>query len=102
MVLPYYLLDAVEAFLKHSHRFVPLSIQMVLSQFIEKKYLHNHIKNVIDIAEERGEIFADTFREYFGYTLLLKPAQTRSLHVLAELKMKQKIVRMEKLYREFS
>jgi GntR family transcriptional regulator/MocR family aminotransferase len=85
MVLPYYLLDTVEAFIKHSHRFVPLSIQIVLSQFIEKNYLYTHVKKVIEVAEERKRVFTDTFEECFGESVLIKQSQTRSLHVLAEL-----------------
>lgn len=85
MIVPYYLLDAVEALLDHSHRFVPSSIQVVLSQFIEKNYLYNHVKNVIEIAEERKKLFCDTFEESFGDSLLLKPGPIRSLHVLAEM-----------------
>jgi len=85
MVVPFYLLDAVEALLNHSHRFVPSSIQVVLSQFIEKNYLYNHVKNVIEIAEERKILFCDTFEESFGESLLLRPSPIRSLHVLAEV-----------------
>jgi len=85
MVVPFYLLDAVEALLNHSHRFVPSSIQVVLSQFIEKNYLYNHVKNVIEIAEERKKLFCDTFEESFGESLLLRPSPIRSLHVLAEV-----------------
>lgn len=85
MVVPYYLLDAVEALLNHSHRFVPSSIQVVLSQFIEKNYLYNHVKNVIEIAEERRKLFCETFEDSFGDTLLLRESPIRSLHVLAEI-----------------
>lgn len=85
MVVPYFLLDAVEALLKHSHRFVPSSIQVVLSQFIEKYYLYNHIKNVIEIAEERKKIFFDTFENCFGDSLTLSNCSTHSLHTLVEL-----------------
>jgi GntR family transcriptional regulator/MocR family aminotransferase len=85
MVVPYYLLDAVEALLNHSHRFVPSSIQVVLSQFIEKNYLYNHVKNVIEIAEERKKLFCDTFEESFGEALLIRESPIRSLHVLAEV-----------------
>ncbi len=85
MVVPYYLLDAVEALLKHSHRFVPSSIQVVLSQFIERNYLYNHIKKVIEIAEGRQKMFFDTFEECFGGSLTLIQSQTRSLHALTEL-----------------
>ena len=85
MVVPYYLLDPVEALLKHSHRFVPSSIQVVLSQFIEKYYLYNHVKNVIEIAEERKNIFFETFEKCFGESLVLNTCSTHSLHTLTEL-----------------
>ena len=86
MVVPFYLLDAVEALLKHSHRFVPSSIQVVLSQFIERNYLYNHVKNVIEIAEERKKLFCETFENSFGDSLTLEKSDIRSLHVFAKLK----------------
>ena len=85
MVVPFYLLDAVEALLKHSHRFVPSSIQVVLSQFIERNYLYNHVKNVIEIAEERKKLFCDTFENSFNDSLQLENSDIRSLHVFAKL-----------------
>jgi len=84
MVVPFYLLDAVEALLNHSHRFVPSSIQVVLSQFIERNYLYNHVKNVIEVAEERKKLFCDTFKDCFGDAFTLRESTIRSLHVLAE------------------
>ena len=85
MVVPFYLLDAVEALLKHSHRFVPSSIQVVLSQFIERNYLYNHVKNVIEIAEERKKLFCETFENSFNDSLVLEKSDIRSLHVFAKL-----------------
>ena len=85
MVVPFYLLDSVEALLKHSHRFVPSSIQVVLSQFIDRNYLYNHVKNVIEIAEERKKLFCETFENSFGDAVLLEKNDIRSLHVLAKL-----------------
>ncbi len=86
MVVPFYLLDAMEALLKHSHRFVPSSIQVVLKEFIEKNYLYNHVKNVIEVAEERKIIFAETFNECFGKSITLdQDSNIRSLHLLARL-----------------
>ena len=85
MIVPFYLLDAVDALLKHSHRFVPSSIQVVLSQFIERNYLYNHIKNVIEIAEERKQLFCDTFENSFNGSILLEKSEIRSLHVMAKL-----------------
>lgn len=84
MVVPPFLLDAMEALLKHSHRFVPTSIQVVLNQFIEKNYLHNHIKHVNEVAEERKAIFTQSFYEHFGETAHLSPTNSSSLHLLAQ------------------
>ncbi|MBE0640929.1 MAG: PLP-dependent aminotransferase family protein, partial [Bacteroidales bacterium] len=85
MIVPYYLLDAVEALLRHSHRFVPPSIQVVLNQFIEKHYLHSHVKKVIEVAEEREQIFRNTFTQVFPNSVTLHRNATRSLHLLAEI-----------------
>lgn len=85
MVLPFYLLNAVEALLKHSHRFVSPAVQVVLNQFIEKHYLHNHVKKVVEVAEEREQIFSETFRDHFGDAVTLRKNSTRSLQLLAEL-----------------
>jgi len=85
MVLPPYLLDPIEALLKHSHRFVPPSIQVVLNQFIEKKYLHTHVKKVIDVARDREELFKTEFNNAFDGQVSLIENQTHSLHLLAEL-----------------
>lgn len=84
MVVPFYLLDPMEALLKHSHRFVPTSIQVVLNQFIEKNYLHNHIKKVNEVAEERKSIFTQSFYEHFGESAHLSPTNSSSLHLLAQ------------------
>ena len=85
MVLPPYLLDPIEALLKHSHRFVPPSIQVVLNQFIEKKLLHTHVKKVIDVAHEREELFKAVFNNAFNEKIKITENQTHSLHLLAEL-----------------
>ncbi|MDR6302063.1 GntR family transcriptional regulator/MocR family aminotransferase [Mesonia maritima] len=85
MVVPYYLLEVIKALQKHSHRFVSPSNQVVMSQFIEKNHLYNHVKNVVSIAEERKEIFLKNFKEHFNENITIKPSQARSLHILAEL-----------------
>ncbi|MBG00182.1 MAG: hypothetical protein CMI36_14390 [Owenweeksia sp.] len=85
MVVPLYLLDAVEALLKHSHRFVPPSVQVVMNQFIEKHHLHNHVKKVIEVAEEREQLFVKTFEEAFQGKVRLHHNTIRSLHILAEI-----------------
>lgn len=85
MVVPYFLLDVVKALQKHSHRFVSPSNQLVMSQFIEKNYLYNHIKNVIEVAEERREVFIENFQKHMHPSIKIIPSQARSLHLLAEI-----------------
>ncbi len=85
MILPVYLLEPIEALLKHSHRFVPPSIQVVLNQFIERNHLHKHVKKVIEVSKEREVLFREQFTEAFPDSVQLKTNQTHSLHLLAEL-----------------
>ena len=83
MVVPHYLLDAVEALQKHSHRFVSPSLQIIMSQFMEKKYLYQHVKNVIEVAGERKELFEQSFRTHFEGEIRLSPQYSDNLYLLA-------------------
>lgn len=85
MVLPPYLIDAVEALLKHSHRFVTPSIQVVLNQFIEKKFIYSHIKKVVEVADQRKQHFITAYNELFGERMPLLTTGIRSLHLLAKV-----------------
>ena len=85
MVLPPFLVSPVDALLRHSHRFVPPVTQVVLNSFIENKYLYKHVKKVIEVAEERKEIFTSVFENYFSNEMPLHPGSVRSLHLLAHL-----------------
>lgn len=85
MVVPYYLLDTVKALQKHSHRFVSPTNQVVMSRFIEKNHLFHHIKNVIEAAEERKEVFINEFDQHFDKAIELEKSQARSLHLLSRL-----------------
>jgi GntR family transcriptional regulator/MocR family aminotransferase len=85
MVVPYYLLKVIKALQKHSHRFVSPSNQFIMSQFIEKNYIYNHIKNVVNIAEERRSIFIDNFKRYMPSSVKIIDSEARSLHLLAEI-----------------
>ncbi len=86
MVLPPILINAVEALLKHSHRFVPPVTQVVLNSFIENKYLYPHVKRVVEVAEERKAIFTERFESHFGDRMYLQNSSVRSLHLLAKLR----------------
>ena len=86
MVVPPHYLGPMEALLRYLHRFVPNSKQMVLSQFIEKNFMYNHILHLIAVAEKRKALFCAAFRENFDGAIHISDCYgTRSLHVLAEL-----------------
>ncbi|MEM6262738.1 MAG: PLP-dependent aminotransferase family protein [Bacteroidota bacterium] len=89
MVVPHYLMDAVEALQRHSHRFVPPSFQIVMNQFIEKKYLYQHVRNVIEVAEERRLLFEETFNDCFQGKIFLAPRAANSLYALARFRGKE-------------
>lgn len=86
MIVPKYLIGAVEALQEHSHRFVAPSIQVVMNQFIERNYLYKHIKNIIEVAQERKELFISQFNN--SKNLTIKNTTFKSLHLIAEFNKK--------------
>ena len=82
MVAPPYLVKPLEAFMKHSHRFLPPSLQLVFNQFMEKKHLYTHIKAVRDVAQERQLLFEKEFNRHFQGRMQLQLIP-HSLHALA-------------------
>ena len=87
MIVPKYLIKTIEAIQEHSHKFVAPSIQMVMSQFIEKNYLYQHLKNINNVAQEREILFRTLFNEN---TLKMKidTKPLSSLHLLANFNEK--------------
>jgi GntR family transcriptional regulator/MocR family aminotransferase len=82
MILPKYLIKAVEALQEHSHRFVAPSAQAVMSQFIERNYLYQHLKNTIEVSQERHKLFLKEFKNSKNMTI--KNQEFYSLNVVAE------------------
>lgn len=85
MLVPEYLIEAVEALQEHSHRFVSPSIQVVMNQFIEKNYLYQHLKNCIEVANERHDIFVSEF-EKVSRNMYLQEKPFSSFHLIAHFK----------------
>mgnify|MGYP006159053453 CR=1 FL=1 len=81
MIVPKYLMPAVEALQEHSHRFIAPSIQMVMNQFIEKNYLFQHIKNCIEVTKERHDLFKTLFKKHVK-TMYIQEKPFSSFHVL--------------------
>lgn len=86
MVVPPYLLDAVNALQKHSHRFVPPSIQIVMNQFIEAKQLYYHVKNVLEVSLERKAAFLTDFSQMLQDDFTIENTDNHSLYLLAKPK----------------
>ena len=86
MIVPKYLINAVEALQEHSHRFVAPSIQTVMKQFIEKNHLYKHIKNVLEAAQERQELFISEFNK--SSSMHIDKNSFDSLHLIAKFNKK--------------
>ena len=65
MIIPRFLSDTIEGVCQHSNRFVAPSLQVVLSKFIERDHLNKHIRNVMEVAQERKKIFVKAFQKEF-------------------------------------
>lgn len=85
MIVPKYLIDVVEALQEHSHRFISPSIQIVMNQFIEKNYLYQHLKNCIEVAKERHDMFIEEF-ERECKSMRIQKKEFSSFHVIAFFK----------------
>ncbi|MDH5415101.1 MAG: PLP-dependent aminotransferase family protein, partial [Flavobacteriaceae bacterium] len=57
MVVPNFLINPINSIYEQSSRFVPSSIQTIMSSFIEKDHLNVHLRNVIEISQERKRLF---------------------------------------------
>jgi len=85
MIVPRYLIKAVEALQEHSHRFVSPSIQIVMNQFIERNYLYQHIEKSIAFAKARFHQFLKEFEQHCS-SMYIEPAPFSSFHVVARFK----------------
>lgn len=86
MIIPKYLIKAVEALQEHSHRFVAPSAQLVMSQFIDRNYLYQHLKNLIEVSQERQAIFLKEFQK--SKTMFISNQSFASLNLVAKFKHK--------------
>lgn len=65
MILPPALIPAVKALQMHSHRFVPQSLQVVMTHFIDRNLIYRHVRRVIEEATERKKQFSEQFLKNF-------------------------------------
>ena len=95
MIVPYYLLDAVTALYRQSSRFVSRENQKAMSLFIERDYLNKHLRNVMEVSQERKEIFVEHFDRNLGAHFYLDTSNP-GLHVIGHIKAEMKDVALER------
>jgi len=93
MVVPPFLRAPIEAMLKHTHRFVPPSLQWALNRFLEKAILHRHVENLVPITRDRMTVFRDAWGQQLQDYLPLLPGDVHGLHVTAMAKNRGKTFR---------
>ena len=83
MIVPEYLQNAIINLISQSNRFVSTELQQVMSLFIEKDYLNKHIRKVVDVANERKEVFKEHFKLNFGDKIVLDESSS-GLNILGK------------------
>ena len=85
MIVPKFLIKTIEAIQGHSYKFVDPSIQIVMSQFIEKNYLYKHLLKINSVAQEREALFMKHFNEG-TQKMSIEKKPSFSLHLVANFK----------------
>ena len=85
MIAPPYLIPNIKALQMHSHRFVPQSIQAVMTDFMNQNLIYKHVRNAIEAANNRKELFLSLFQKHFKYNISICPSSVTSFHLLAAL-----------------
>ena len=85
MIVPYFLLNVIEEIQKYSHQFVSPTNQFVMSEFIRRNYLIQHIKNVVEAEEERRNLMINYLKDKIDDSFKIQNFDTKSLHLLAKI-----------------
>ena len=86
VIVPRHLVTNFHAMVIHSHRFVSPTGQVVLRGFIEKNFLHEHLKNVAREAQNRHDRFMEFLETHMSAQLQPIRSSSASLHITALLK----------------
>ncbi|RDY59706.1 PLP-dependent aminotransferase family protein [Flagellimonas nanhaiensis] len=84
LIVPHHYVDPIKAMYEQSLRFVSPVIQKVMSDFIEKDYLSQHLRKVVRESNERRAFFVRYFKELFGDKVQLHSLHS-GLHLIAKL-----------------
>ena len=88
MIVPDYLNDPIQAIYGQTSRFVPPSTQSILSSFIEKDQLNRHLRNIIEVSQERKSFFLGYFEDHFQEKIKIENYNT-GLHFIGKLENKE-------------
>tara|TARA_B100001996_G_scaffold100996_1_gene75707 strand:- start:3323 stop:4753 length:1431 start_codon:yes stop_codon:yes gene_type:complete len=92
IIVPKFMSQSIISIYEQSFRFVPSSTQEIMSTFIEKDYLNKHVRNVLEIASKRKEIFISRTKEH----LLIDKKKNNGLHLIANFYKKNNDIRIFK------
>lgn len=81
MIAPKYLIEPIKSIYEQSSRFVSVSSQAILSNFIIKDYLNKHIRSVIERSVQRRFLF----KEYTKDSLIIN-GHYDGLHMIGKIK----------------
>ena len=92
IIVPKFMSQSIISIYEQSFRFVPSSTQEIMSTFIEKDYLNKHVRNVLEIASKRKEMFVSRTKEH----LLIDKKKNNGLHLVANFYKKNNDIRIFK------
>lgn len=84
LIAPPHYVDSIKAMFEQSLRFISPVTQKVMSDFIEKDYLNQHLRKVVQVVNERKQFFVDHFKNVFDDSIEIQPAN-QGLHLMAKL-----------------
>ncbi|KQC29810.1 hypothetical protein AAY42_07885 [Flagellimonas eckloniae] len=84
LIAPPHFVDSIKAMFEQSFRFISPVTQKVMSDFIEKDYINQHLRKVIQVVNERKLFFVDQFQNLFDKNIKIQPAN-QGLHLMARL-----------------
>lgn len=84
LIVPEIYVNDIRAMYEQTLRFISPVTQQVMSDFIEKDYFSQHLRNVIQISNERRSYFINCFKKIFTDEIELLPV-TNGLHIIVKL-----------------
>jgi len=84
LIAPPHYVDSINAMFEQSLRFISPVTQKVMSDFIEKDYLNQHLRKVVQVVNERKRFFVEHFQNVFDDSIQIQPAN-QGLHLMAKL-----------------